>query len=186
MYLSQTMAWVLLWCVSGIVDIVLQAVFIFYQKEWSSETIFWIWNLKGAAFNEVFHILIPFALSVPADDNSENSPSKDFFVKKRSVLEPRRPFESTPRTLPLKIFVRQSAPKKKDKKSDQHRATFLKVAYKANILHKKVEVHSKMTPIFIFLSDAPRSYGFEKKNACQNSYEFSKIDYFFGAQKRPL
>ena len=142
MFLSQTMAWVLLWCVSGIVDIVLQAVFIFYQKEWSSETIFWIWNLKGAAFNEVFHILIPFALSVPADDNSENSPSNDFFVRKKSVLEPRRSFESTPRTLPLKIFVGQSAPKKIDKKSDPHRATFLKVAYKANILHKRVELPS--------------------------------------------
>ena len=142
MYLSQTMAWVLLWCVSGIVDIVLQAVFIFYQKEWSSETIFWIWNLKGAAFNEVFHILIPFALSVPADDNSENSPSKDFFVKKRSVLEPRRPIQSTSRTLPLKIFVGQSAPKKMDKISDPHRATFLNVAYKANTLHKKVELPS--------------------------------------------
>ena len=137
MFLSQTMAWVLLWCVSGIVDIVLQAVFIFYQKEWSSETIFWIWNLKGAAFNEVFHILIPFALSVPADDNSENSPSNDFFVRKRSVLEPRRPFESTPPTLPLKIFVGQSAPKKE---SDPPRATFLNVAYKANIIHKKVEL----------------------------------------------
>ena len=133
------MAWVLLWCVSGIVDIVLQAVFIFYQKEWSSETIFWIWNLKGAAFNEVFHILVPFALSVPADDNSENSPSNDFFVRKRSVLEPRRPFESTPRTLPLKIFVGQSALKKI---SDPHLATFLNVAYKANILHKKVELPS--------------------------------------------
>ena len=139
MFLSQTMAWVLLWCVSGIVDIVLQAVFIFYQKEWSSETIFWIWNLKGAAFNEVFHILIPFALSVPADDNSENSPSNDFFVRKISVLEPRRPFESTPRTFPLKIFVGQSAPKKK---SDKHRATFLNVAYKANTLHKKAELPS--------------------------------------------
>ena len=142
MFLSQTMAWVLLWCVSGIVDIVLQAVFIFYQKEWSSETIFWIWNLKGAAFNEVFHILIPFALSVPADDNSENSPRNDFFVRKRSILEPRRPFQSTPRTLPLKMFVGQSAPKKIDKKSDPHRATFLKVAYKANILHKRVELPS--------------------------------------------
>ena len=138
----QTMVWVLLWCVSGMVDIVLQAVFIFYQEDWTSETIFWIWNLKGAAFNEIFHVLIPFALSVPADDNSKNSPSNDFFVRKRSVLEPRRSFESTPWTIPLKIFVGQSAPKKIDKKSDSHRATFLKVAYKANTLHKKVELPS--------------------------------------------
>ena len=63
-------------------------------------------------------------------------------MKKRSVLEPRRPFESTPRTFPLKIFVGQSAPKKKDKKSYPHRATFLNVAYKANILHKKVKLPS--------------------------------------------
>ena len=42
----------------------------------------------------------------------------------------------SPGTKP-KIFVGQSGPKKIDKKSDPHRATFLNVAYKANILHKK-------------------------------------------------
>ena len=156
----QTMVWVLLWCVSGMVDIVLQAVFIFYQEDWTSETIFWIWNLKGAAFNEIFHVLIPFALSVPPDDSSENSSRGHFYMKKTSVLVPRRHFENTlpnpptkifvhgtfektPWTPSKKIFVGQSArPPKKDKKSDPAWATFRNVTYKDNLHHKKVELPS--------------------------------------------
>ena len=143
MFLSQTMAWVLLWCVSGIVDIVLQAVFIFYQKEWSSETIFWIWNLKGAAFNEIFHILIPFALSVPPDDSSEISSRGHFYMKKTSVLVPRRPFENTLPKPPRKIFVHgtfEKTPCTPSKKSDPTWVTFRNVTYKDNLHHKKVEL----------------------------------------------
>ena len=153
----QTMVWVLLWCVSGIVDIVLQAVFIFYQEDWTSETIFWIWNLKGAAFNEIFHILIPFALSVPPDDSSENSSRGHFYMKKTSVLVPRRPFENTLPKPPTKLFVRgtfektpctpskriivgQSARPKIEKKSDPTWVTFRNVTCKDNLHHKKVEL----------------------------------------------
>ena len=152
------MVWVLLWCVSGIIDIVLQAVFIFYQEDWTSETIFCI-NLKGAAFNEIFHILIPFALSVPPDDSSENSSYGHFYMKKTSVLLPRRPFENTlpkppmkifvcgsfqktPRTPSKTIFVGHSARPEIDKKSDQTLATFRNVTYKDNLHHKKVELPS--------------------------------------------
>ena len=132
--LKQTMAWVLLWCLSGIVDICLQTVFIFYKEEWTSETIFWIWNIKGAASNEVFHILIPFALSVPTDEGSENS--SDFYVEKPSILVPRRPFKESLRNPCKRILVQQyvgtPAPlsKKKEERNPKER-------YKDKVLTRK-------------------------------------------------
>ena len=67
-------------------------MFIRYKDQWSSETLFWIWNTKGFVGNEGLHILIPFALSVPTDGDSANSPSSgDFYVHKPSDLVPRRP-----------------------------------------------------------------------------------------------
>ena len=120
--LKQTVAWVLLWCLSGILDISLQAVFIFYKEEWSSGTIFWIWNIKGAASNELFHILIPFALSVPTDEGSENS--SDFYVQKPSVLLPRRPCEEALWKPCKRILVQEyvgtpAPPKKKKEESSE-------------------------------------------------------------------
>ena len=146
--LKQTMAWVLLWCVSGIVDICLQALFIFYKEEWSSETIFWIWNIKGAAWNEVFHILIPFALSVPtdviSDEDSENSSGVDVYpfpvprgpLVPRRPLMPRRPCENAFWKSPERIFV-QAAPTKKKKKegySDPLKEICPKESYKDKVL----------------------------------------------------
>ena len=46
-------------------DICLQVLFISHKEEWGSETIFWIWNIKGFVANEGLHIFIPFILSVP-------------------------------------------------------------------------------------------------------------------------
>ena len=68
-------------------DICLQVLFISHKEEWGSETIFWIWNIKGFVANEGLHIFIPFILSVPND--SENRSSIDFYVHKPSVLVPR-------------------------------------------------------------------------------------------------
>ena len=119
--LKQTLAWVLLWCLSGIVDIGLQVVFIFYKEEWTSETIFWIWNIKGAASNELFHMLIPFALSVPTDEGSEDS--SDFYVQKPSVLVPRRPCEKAlwkpGKRILVQEYVRTSAPPKKKEENSE-------------------------------------------------------------------
>ena len=70
-------------------DICLQVLFISHKEEWGSETIFWIWNIKGFVANEGLHIFIPFILSVPND--SENRSSIDFYVHKPSVLVPRTP-----------------------------------------------------------------------------------------------
>ena len=123
--LKQTKAWVLLWCLSGIVDICLQTVFIFYKEEWTSETIFWIWNIKGAALNEVFHILIPFALSVPTDEGLENS--SDFFVQKPSILVPRRPCKGALWKPCKRILVQQAvvtpAPPSKKKRERNPKET---------------------------------------------------------------
>ena len=69
--------------------ICLQVLFISHKEEWGSETIFWIWNIKGFVANEGLHIFIPFILSVPND--SENRSSIDFYVHKPSVLVPRTP-----------------------------------------------------------------------------------------------
>ena len=131
--LKQTMAWVLLWCCSGqvklgflfpdqqvfgdqvnirilwwcsgIADICLQEIFIRYREQWSSETLFWIWNVKGFAVNEGLHILIPFALSVPTDARSKNSSSIGFYVHKPSVLVPRRPMRHNSKL----VFVQEYA-----------------------------------------------------------------------------
>ena len=70
--LKQTMAWVLLWCLSGVADIGLETIFIRYKEEWSRDTLFWIWNIKGFLANEGFHMLIPLALSIPSEQGSEN------------------------------------------------------------------------------------------------------------------
>ena len=66
------MAWVLLWCLSGVADISLETIFIRYKEEWSRDTLFWIWNIKGFLANEGFHMLIPLALSIPSEQGSEN------------------------------------------------------------------------------------------------------------------
>ena len=136
--LKQTVAWVLLWCLSGIVDISLQAVFIFYKEEWTSETIFWIWNIKGAASNEVFHILIPFALSVPTDEGSEDS--SDFYVRKPSVLIPRRPCKEVLWNPCKRISVQQyvGTPAPLLKKKEEHSEICPKETYKDNVLPRKL------------------------------------------------
>ena len=132
--LKQTMAWVLLWCVSGIVDICLQAVFIFFKEQWTSETIFWIWNIKGAASNEIFHILIPFALSVPTvEEGSGNSSGVDFYVQKPAHLVPRRPYEKALSKPPKKIFVQQNA----GQPGPPREEICLKESYKDNVLPRK-------------------------------------------------
>ena len=125
--LKQTMAWVLLWCFSGIADICLQHLFISYKEEWTSETIFWIWNIKGAATNEVLHILIPFALSVPTD---EGSSSVGFYIKKSSILVPRRPDEQEQALWkPSKrIFVQQYVNGQQKMKTEEN-ANLLKEPY---------------------------------------------------------
>ena len=108
--LKQTMAWVVLWCLSGIADICLQALFIRYQDQWSRETLFWVWNVKGFVANEGFHILIPFALTVPPDGGgSENSSSTGFYVHKPSILVPRRPAGQAFWKPPKLIFVKEYA-----------------------------------------------------------------------------
>ena len=97
-------------------EFVKSAVFIFYKEELSSKTIFWIWNLKGAASNEVVHILIPFALSVPTDGGSENS--ADFYVRKPSVLVPMRPCKEV-LWKPCKRILVQPAPLKEGENSER-------------------------------------------------------------------
>ena len=135
--LKQTMAWVVLWCCSGIADICLQEVFIRYREQWSSETLFWIWNIKGFAVNEGLHILIPFALAVPTDGRSENSSSIGFYVHKPSVLVPRRPIRQDFWEPSKLIFVQEyvgSAPLKKRKKKEE---ICLKEANRESVLPKQ-------------------------------------------------
>ena len=100
------MAWVLLWCLSGILDVCLEALFVCYKEEWSHESLFWIWNLKGFAANEGVHIIIPFALSVPVEERSEVSSRAEFYVRKSTFLEPRRPSSQTLSRQPISIFVK--------------------------------------------------------------------------------
>ena len=114
--LKQTMAWVVLWCLSGIADICLQALFIRYQEQWSSETLFWIWNVKGFVANEGFHIFIPFALSVPTDQGSKSSSSTSFYVRKPSVLVPRRPFLEPPKLICVQEYAGEPSGLNKTKK----------------------------------------------------------------------
>ena len=89
--LKQTMAWSVFWCLSGVADICLETIFIRYKQEWGEKTVFWIWNMKGVLTNEGFHMLIPLALSIPIDQDSENLAAVHFYVRKPTVLVPRRP-----------------------------------------------------------------------------------------------
>ena len=108
--LKQTMAWVLLWCVSGIVDICLQAVFIFFK------------------------ILIPFALSVPTvEECSGNSSSVDFYIQKPAHLVPRRPYEKALWKPSKKIFVQQNA----GQPGPPRKEICLKESHKDNALPRK-------------------------------------------------
>ena len=122
--LNQTMAWVVLWCLSGILDICLQVLFIYYKEQWSSETLFWIWNTKGFVANEGLLILIPFALSVPSEGSSETSSSTGFYVHKPSVLEPRRPLIkqaaswNPPKLIYVQEYAGEPSPLNKKEKKD--------------------------------------------------------------------
>ena len=133
--LKQTMAWVVLWCCSGIADICLQVghssfvckfghiiclqeIFIRYREQWSSQTLFWIWNVKGFAVNEGLHILIPFALKVPTDGCSENSSRIGFYVQKPSVLVPRRPIRQDSKLVFVQEYAGEPSQLSKKKKKD--------------------------------------------------------------------
>ena len=91
--LKQTVVLLLVFCLSDIADVFLQTLFSWYQEQWSRETLFWIWNTRGFVTIEGLNILIPFALSVPSEGDSQNSSSTDFYVRKPALLEPRRPME---------------------------------------------------------------------------------------------
>ena len=115
--LKQTMYWTLLWCLSGVVDICLESLFIHYKDEWSRETLFLIWNTKGFLCNEGLHMIIPLALSVPEDQTSGNL-DNTFYVRKPIVLIPRRPlgqniFEpSEPSFVRHFMYIKTTSPEK--------------------------------------------------------------------------
>ena len=125
--LKQTTALLLLFCLRGIVDICLQALFVHYKEQWSSETLFWMWNTKGFLTIEGLHILIPFALTVPTEGGSQNSSSIEFYVRKPSVLVPRRPmgeaFWKPSKLISVKEYAggpsRLNSSDKKNKKKDK-------------------------------------------------------------------
>ena len=77
------------WEASGLLDFVLETVFMKYREIWSVTTIFHIWNLKGLITNEGFHMLIPLALSIPEEEQSCQDKT-EFYVHKPTVLTPRR------------------------------------------------------------------------------------------------
>ena len=131
----------LLWCISGIIDICLQAVFITFKEEWSSETLFWIWNIKGFAGNEGLLIFIPLALSVPTE--CENSSRIGFYIHKPLILVPRRPIWQEALSKPPKqIFVQQydgepALLKKKQGHYDLQKEIHLQESKRDNTLPKK-------------------------------------------------
>ena len=108
--LKQTVVLLLVFCLSDIADVFLQTLFSWYQEQWSRETLFWIWNLRGFVTIEGLNILIPFALSVPSEGGSQNSSSIEFYVRKPSVLVPRRPMVQQAFWKPPKlIYVQEYA-----------------------------------------------------------------------------
>ena len=119
MFLHLKMAKLSEWSnIPGIADICLQDVFIRYKNEWSSETLFWIWNTKGFAANEGLLILIPFALCVPTAGSRNPSSTGKFYVHKPKILVPRRPTGQPLREPSNLIFVqgRKEADSSKKKK----------------------------------------------------------------------
>ena len=138
--LKQTMAWVLLWCLSGVADIGLETIFIRYKEEWSRDTLFWIWNIKGFLANEGFHMLIPLALSIPSEHASDNLDNVDFYVRKPLVLIPRRPNNQTtceltkPSYVQHFMYIKRKAPEKKQEKLEP------KTGVKVTKEHAKVEI----------------------------------------------
>ena len=120
--LKQTTAWVMLWCLSGVADICLETVFIRYKEEWSRDTLFWIWNIKGFLANEFLHLLIPLTLSIPSDQGSENLTNVEFYVHKPSVLIPRRPNDQNiceprkPSVVQQFMYIKGIVPSKKEEK----------------------------------------------------------------------
>ena len=77
------------WEASGLLDFVLETMFMKYREIWSVTTIFHIWNLKGLITNEGFHMMIPLALSIPEEEKSGQIKT-EFYVHKPTVLTPRR------------------------------------------------------------------------------------------------
>ena len=62
-----------------------------YKEDWSATTIFHIWNLKGLITNEGLHMLIPWTLSIPPDEEKAPKRATEFYVRKPTILTPRRP-----------------------------------------------------------------------------------------------
>ena len=129
-------------CISCIVDIFIHELCIRFKEEWTSETLFWIWNINGFAGNGGPLIFIPLALSVPTD--SKNSSRIGFYVHKPPILVPR----SIGQALSKQIFVQQYAGEpaqlnknKKKGNCDLQKEILLQESNRDNALLKKKNCH---------------------------------------------
>lgn len=87
----QTLLWLFGWCSSGITDVIMLAFIIQQRKDLSPKTAFWMWNIKGT-FTDVVNLIVP-SLILEITDQEPDRPDTvtDFYVRKPTVLEPRRP-----------------------------------------------------------------------------------------------
>jgi hypothetical protein len=99
--LKQTMALVLGLCLSSLIDIFLQALFTEYREALSSQTMFWIWNIKGILSNEALLLVLPLALKMPPrTGNVKNMP---FYVREPELVPKRSPQDNTNKHISSKI-----------------------------------------------------------------------------------
>ena len=86
---NQTLSGAVFWSFFGpMLDMFLQSGLTELEGIISRSTMFWIWNIKGFALNDLL-FLFPFVLKIPARQKSFVKPS-NFFVIYPKSLEPRR------------------------------------------------------------------------------------------------
>ena len=76
---NQTFYFMLFWVCSAIIDLILQTGLTYSEKYYSRNKLFWIWNTKGFALNELLLLVIPFALNIPLQQKT-NVNKSGFFV----------------------------------------------------------------------------------------------------------
>ena len=77
-------------CLSSFIDAVIQTAFPNLEQIMESRDLFWIWNIKGIAFNEGLFLILPLVLDVPYESEPLTEKAS-FYVSPPKILVPRSP-----------------------------------------------------------------------------------------------
>ena len=98
---SETLTYTVYWHLFSFIGIFIH-IFLTENYELALKSKFWIWNIAEFVWFDLFSLLLPLVLKQPSRKKSKTG-LHEFYVRKPSILEPRRP--NTSKYLAKIIFV---------------------------------------------------------------------------------